>query len=81
MRSPSVMVQTSSRRETGRTTQAETRYGCFLPDLTGLARGLSAADLPPALYQARHPPRRERHTLRQAALALAMHGMRVSEDR
>ena len=28
------------------TTQAETRYGCFLPDLTGLARDLSAASLP-----------------------------------
>jgi len=28
-----------------RATQAETRYGCFLPDLTGLARRLSA-DLP-----------------------------------
>jgi len=27
-------------------TQAETRYGCFLPDLTGLARDLSAASLP-----------------------------------
>src|SRR5579883_810644 len=28
------------------TTQTETRYGCFLPDLTGLARDLSAASLP-----------------------------------
>jgi len=28
-------------------TQAGTRYGCFLPDLTGLARGLPIADLPP----------------------------------
>ena len=27
-------------------TQAETRYGCFLPDLTGLARDLPIADLP-----------------------------------
>jgi len=27
-------------------TQAETRYGCFLPDLTGLARRLSGASLP-----------------------------------
>src|ERR1700722_2432228 len=36
-----------TRWETERTTQAETRYGCFLPDLTGLARSLSAADLPP----------------------------------
>ena len=34
------------RWEAGRTTQAETRYGCFLPDLTGLARDLSAANLP-----------------------------------
>jgi len=33
------------------TTQVETRYGCFLPDLTGLARNLSAASLPPGLYQ------------------------------
>ena len=34
------------KRETGRTTQIGARYGCFLPDLTGLARDLSAADLP-----------------------------------
>src|SRR5579862_8854164 len=39
--------------ETERTTQAETRYGCFLPDLTGLARGLSAADLPPHYIRCR----------------------------
>jgi len=38
--------------ETERTTQAGTRYGCFLPDLTGLARGLSAADLPPHYIRA-----------------------------
>ena len=30
------------------TTQAETRYGCFLPDLTGLARRPSTANLPQA---------------------------------
>jgi hypothetical protein len=30
-------------------TQAESRYGCFLPDLTGLARGLSDGGLPRAL--------------------------------
>ena len=29
------------------TTRTGTRYGCFLPDLTGLARGPSAANLPP----------------------------------
>ena len=34
-------------------TQAETRYGCFLPDLTGLARDLSTASLPERLYQAK----------------------------
>src|SRR5690606_14904683 len=33
------------------TTRAETRYGCFLPDLTGLARRPSAANLPAPLYQ------------------------------
>src|SRR5580700_11336211 len=33
-------------RETGRTTQIGARYGCFLPDLTGLARDLSVAGLP-----------------------------------
>ncbi len=38
---------TARRWEAGRTTQAETRYGCFLPDLTGLARDLPAANLPP----------------------------------
>jgi len=36
-------------RETERTTQAGTRYGCFLPDLTGLARDLSAASLPASI--------------------------------
>src|SRR5262245_21049128 len=43
------------------TTRAETRYGCFLPDLTGLARRPSAANLPKALYQVstrREQPRR-----------------------
>ncbi len=40
-----------SRWETGSATQAATRYGCFLPDLTGLARGLPAAGLPRPLYQ------------------------------
>jgi len=39
--------------ETEQTTQARTRYGCFLPDLTGLARGLSAADLPPYYISSR----------------------------
>ena len=32
------------------TTRAETRCGCFLPDLTGLARRPSAADLPAVAY-------------------------------
>ena len=36
--------------EAERTTRARTRCGCFLPDLTGLARRPSAADLPPWLY-------------------------------
>ena len=31
------------------TTRAETRYGCFLPDLTGLARRSSIANLPEPL--------------------------------
>ncbi len=37
------------------TTQAGTRYGCFLPDLTGLARDLPAADLPPHYIRCRWP--------------------------
>src|SRR5512132_2361065 len=41
-------------RETEATTRAETRYGCFLPDLTGLARGPSAVSLP-KLYRPRRP--------------------------
>jgi hypothetical protein len=41
------------RWETEQTTQAKTRYGCFLPDLTGLARDLSAADLPPHYIRCR----------------------------
>ncbi len=36
------------RWEAERSTRAETRCGCFLPDLTGLARRPSAADLPRA---------------------------------
>ena len=40
--------------ETEQTTQAGTRYGCFLPDLTGLARGLPAADLPSHYIISRH---------------------------
>ena len=38
--------------EAEQTTRAETRCGCFLPDLTGLARRPSAADLPRWLYHA-----------------------------
>ncbi len=30
-------------------TRSKSRYGCFLPDLTGLARRSSATDLPPTL--------------------------------
>ena len=32
-------------------TRTENRYGCFLPDLTGLATGPSAASLPGRVYQ------------------------------
>ncbi len=32
-------------------TRTETRYGCFLSDLTGLARSPSTANLPGASYQ------------------------------
>jgi len=32
-------------------TRTETRYGCFLSDLTGLARSPSTANLPMASYQ------------------------------
>lgn len=32
-------------------TQVGSRCGCFLPDLTGLARNLSTASLPNKLYQ------------------------------
>src|SRR5690606_15950206 len=47
------------RWETGRATQAGTRYGCFLPDLTGLARSLSVAGLP-THYIRRRPVRCKR---------------------
>src|SRR5512132_3924995 len=46
-------------RETEATTRAETRYGCFLPDLTGLARGPSAVSLPNRLYRPRRPSKQE----------------------
>ena len=36
-------------------TQIESRCGCFLPDLTGLARNLSTASLPGKLYQVPAP--------------------------
>jgi hypothetical protein len=42
------------------TTQIETRYGCFLPDLTGLARDLPAASLPRPLYQVHMASRQDR---------------------
>ncbi len=42
--------------ETDRTTRTETRYGCFLPDLTGLARSPSAVSLPIAQYPPRAQP-------------------------
>src|SRR4051812_26817114 len=47
-----------TRREVGgwTTTRAETRYGCFLPDLTGLARSPSTANLP-LHYISFHTPR------------------------
>src|SRR5436190_7753387 len=48
-------------RETGRTTQIGARYGCFLPDLTGLARDLSAAGLPRHYISCRH--RQGKHRL------------------
>src|SRR5690349_11284976 len=44
-------------------TQIETRYGCFLPDLTGLARNLSTASLPRALYQVPRQESQERVTI------------------
>src|SRR3954467_5685627 len=40
------------RWEAGQTTRAETRCGCFLPDLTGLARDPSAANLPTPIWRA-----------------------------
>ncbi len=33
--------------KTEQMTRSETRWGCFLPDLTRLARGTSIASLPP----------------------------------
>src|SRR5512133_1892508 len=49
-------------RETEATTRAETRYGCFLPDLTGLARGPSAVSLPNRLYRPLHSSKQETST-------------------
>ena len=49
------------------TTQAGTRYGCFLPDLTGLARGLPAADLPPHYIISRHRRGKSRTTAARLA--------------
>jgi len=49
-RMPGAMALTEQYRperwETGTTTRTGTRCGCFLPDLTGLASGPSAASLP-----------------------------------
>src|ERR1035437_4707249 len=44
--------------EAEQTTRAETRCGCFLPDLTGLARRSSAADLPTPHIMHPLPPRK-----------------------
>ncbi len=46
------LLVAGGRWEAGRTTRAEARCGCFLPDLTGLARRPSAADLPGSAYHA-----------------------------
>ena len=41
-------------------TRTGTRYGCFLPDLTGLARDPSAANLPPPYIGIRPPDRKRK---------------------
>src|SRR5687768_8449529 len=41
-----MLARRRTKREAGRATHAETRWGCFLPDLTRLASGTSAANLP-----------------------------------
>src|SRR5206468_11282117 len=45
-----------SGREVGLATRGATRYGCFLPDLTGLARRPSTANLPTATISGFHTP-------------------------
>ena len=82
------MQRAGSEWETGQTTQAETRYGCFLPDLTGLARSLSAADLPPHYIRCRRRRGKFWGLIRQAEAAqrfadrlpdLGAAGMRLDE--
>src|SRR5512132_3462471 len=67
-----------AKRETEATTRAETRYGCFLPDLTGLARSPSAVSLPNRLYQPRHPSKQETSTGRLRRLLPPTLGMPIS---
>ena len=45
--------------ETERRPEPRTRYGCFLPDLTGLARGPSAVSLPDRTISAGQPGSRQ----------------------
>ena len=54
-RAPTRGASGIARWEAGQTTRAETRCGCFLPDLTGLARRPSAADLPRHISCIRRP--------------------------
>src|SRR3546814_3281566 len=65
------------RRKTGRTTRIETRYGCFLPDLTGLARDPSAASLPAPYIGASAFPRKGGCAVPPAAFA----SPRLARDR
>src|SRR3954454_11809246 len=58
--SPAAGLSAGSRWETEQRPRPCTRYGCFLPDLTGLARGLPAADLPPHYIISRHRPGKPR---------------------
>ncbi len=62
-RRPRCVRRERGKREAGQATRAESRWGCFLPDLTRLASDTSAANLPPpyiAAWAGRRKWRRDR---------------------
>ena len=68
------------RRKAGRRPGSETRYGCFLPDLTGLARAPSTASLPRGEYRPSAPASARVQAGRGCAIAGRLSSPRSTPD-